>query len=70
MYYRPGFFTFMPFLQIIVLILILEVILKGVALYRAARSGHKGWFIFILVLNTLGILPIIYLLTHRVKRQK
>jgi len=35
---------------------------KGLALYRAARSGQKGWFVALLVLNTLGILEIVYLL--------
>lgn len=35
---------------------------KGVALWRAARNGQKGWFIALLVINTLAILEIIYLL--------
>lgn len=34
---------------------------KGFALWRAARSGHKKWFITLLVLNTLAILEIIYI---------
>jgi len=38
-----------------------ELIWKGLALWRAARRGENAWFIAILVLNTLGILPIIYL---------
>lgn len=37
-----------------------EIIWKGFGLWRAARNGHKIWFIAILVLNTIGILPIIY----------
>lgn len=39
-----------------------ELVWKGLALWRAARRNENGWFIAILVLNTLGILPIIYLL--------
>ncbi len=35
---------------------------KGVALWKASKNGHKGWFIAILVLNTLAILDIIYIL--------
>ena len=34
---------------------------KGLALWKAARSGHKGWFVALLVVNTLGILDILYL---------
>lgn len=34
---------------------------KGVALWRAARNCHKGWFVALLILNTLGILEIIYI---------
>ncbi len=37
-----------------------ELIWKGFGLWRAARNGHKVWFIAILVFNTLGILPIVY----------
>ena len=38
-----------------------EIVWKGIALWRAGRNGHKGWFIAILILNTLGILPIVYI---------
>ena len=34
---------------------------KGVALWRAAKNNHKWWFIGLLVFNTLGILPILYI---------
>jgi len=35
---------------------------KGVALWMSARRGHMGWFIAMLVLNTLAILEIIYII--------
>lgn len=35
---------------------------KGLALYKAARNEQKGWYIVLLVVNTLGILEIVYLL--------
>lgn len=46
-----------------VLILILAWTLpwKGVALWRAARNHQIGWFIALLLLNTLAILEIVYL---------
>jgi len=34
---------------------------KGVALWKAARLSHKKWFIVLIVINTLGILEIIYI---------
>jgi methionyl-tRNA synthetase len=34
---------------------------KGLALWRAARNGHRGWFVVILLINTLGILEMLYL---------
>ena len=34
---------------------------KGLALWHAAKLGHKKWFVVILILNTVGILDILYL---------
>ncbi len=34
---------------------------KGVALWKAARLEKKWWFIVLLVVNTLGILEILYI---------
>lgn len=42
-----------------------ELIWKGLALWRAARRQQLGWFVALLIFNTLGILPIIYLLLTR-----
>jgi hypothetical protein len=36
---------------------------KGLALWRAAKRDEKYWYLAILILNTMGILPILYLLT-------
>ena len=38
-----------------------SVVWKGIALWKAARRGETIWFIAILVLNTLGILEIVYI---------
>ena len=34
---------------------------KGLALWKSARLGAKWWFIAMLVINTLGVLEILYL---------
>lgn len=42
-------------------IAIWSLIWKGIALWKAAQNDQKIWFVAILILNTLGILEIIYL---------
>ncbi len=42
---------------------------KGVALWKAAKNGHKGWFVAILLLNTLAILEIIYIVGFSKKKK-
>jgi len=34
---------------------------KGLALSRAAKKDDKAWYVILLVINTVGILEIIYL---------
>jgi len=34
---------------------------KGVALWKAARARSVAWFVVLLVVNTMGILEIIYI---------
>lgn len=46
--------------RLIWLAIIWSLIWKGIALWRAAELRQKYWFIAILVINTLGILEIIY----------
>ena len=49
-------------LPLVIAIVAGTLILKGIALWRAARLGQKGWFVALLIVNTLGILEAIYLL--------
>ncbi|MBP8820086.1 MAG: hypothetical protein KBG91_06640 [Syntrophomonadaceae bacterium] len=46
-------------------LLIWSIFWKGLALWRSARMNHKGWFIALLVINTVGIFEIIYLVATR-----
>jgi len=41
-------------------LLIWSIFWKGLALWRSARMNHRGWFIALLVINTVGIFEIIY----------
>jgi hypothetical protein len=42
-----------------------EFIWKGAAMWRAGRLDQPVWFVALLVINTVGILPIAYLLLSR-----
>lgn len=59
-----------PFLFCLLIILaIWDMVWKFIALWKSARNNHLAWFICIAVFNTIGILPIIYILTHRKKAE-
>jgi len=55
-------------LNLLIISLIWSLPWKGVAMWAAAKHSQKNWFIAILVLNTLGILEIIYLFRFAKKR--
>jgi methionyl-tRNA synthetase len=38
-----------------------DMIWKGIALWKAGKNSQLNWFIAIFILNTAGILPIIYI---------
>ena len=46
---------------LIVVVTLWSLAWKGVALWKAAQLSHKKWFIAILIVNTLGILDIVYI---------
>ena len=42
------------------LLIIWSAIWKGLALWRAAKNNDTTWYVIMLILNTAGILEIIY----------
>ena len=50
------------FVMIIVLAAIWDGTSKLIALWKSARNSQLAWFICLAVFNTLGILPILYIL--------
>lgn len=50
---------------LIVLLAVWEFGWKGWALWVAARDGNKAWFVALLLINTAGLLPILYLFVLR-----
>ena len=47
---------------IISVLVLWDLFWKGIALWRAARRHDKYWFIVLLLINSVGFLPIIYIL--------
>ena len=59
-------FETMPwFLPLIIILSIWEAVWKLIAMWKAGRNNHLAWFICIALINTVGILPIVYILMHR-----
>ncbi len=49
-------------LEVLSALIVWSLFWKGMALWRAGRNNQPVWFIVMLIVNTLGILEIIYLL--------
>jgi len=47
--------------EVLVLAIVWSLIWKGVALWKSARKNSVPWFIVLLIVNTLGILEILYI---------
>ncbi len=47
------------------ILMLVEIVLKGFVLWFAARNNQRYWFIALLVINTAGILPGIYLIIYK-----
>ncbi|MFH1396864.1 MAG: DUF5652 family protein [archaeon] len=57
------------FVGLLLLLSVWSLIWKGLALWRAGTRKDLVWFIIILIFNTAGILPIIYLLVTKESKQ-
>ncbi|MBN2307203.1 hypothetical protein JXD20_04410 [Candidatus Peregrinibacteria bacterium] len=51
-------------------ILIWSVIWKGIALWKCGRNNQIRWFVALLVVNTVGILEIVYITWFQRNRNK
>ncbi|TSC75663.1 MAG: hypothetical protein G01um101433_852 [Parcubacteria group bacterium Gr01-1014_33] len=56
-----GFFSSALWFPVLMAIALWSLYWKAKALWRSARNGQKGWFVALLLINTLGILEILYL---------
>jgi len=65
---EQGIHSMLPWLiPLIAIVAIWDTVWKLIAMWKAARNNHLAWFICIFIFNTIGILPIIYILIHKEK---
>lgn len=57
------------FIPLIFVAVLWTIVLKGYALWHAARGDQKKWFIALLIINTFGILEVVYLIWFRFKQK-
>jgi hypothetical protein len=62
--------TLNDYVWLIALVAVWELVWKGMALWKAARAGDKAWYVVMLIINSVGILPIVYLLLGRDKSKE
>jgi hypothetical protein len=55
-------------LPVVIALAVWEIVWKIIAMWRSARNNDLGWFICIAIVNTLGVLSIIYILKKRRKQ--
>lgn len=71
MFYGGGLLKFLSISPLILVVLIIwSFYWKIRALWNAARDGRRYWFFFLIIINTLGILEILYLYVFRKKAKK
>ncbi len=61
---KLGFFLLtygMPLTIGFFALIIWSFVWKGIALWKAARKNDKYWFMALLIINTVGILEILYI---------
>lgn len=57
------------FFPVIALLIIWEMVWKAIGMWKSARNNELGWFIAIILVNSIGILPIVYLILNKNKNK-
>jgi hypothetical protein len=57
------------FLAFLIIVVLWDVVWKGIALWKSSKAGSLKWFVALLLLNTAGLLPILYLLFFAKKKR-
>lgn len=62
LYQKPA-----SFLIALIVVSLWTLVWKGLGLWHSGKNQQKGWFVVMLILNTAGLLPIIYLIWFKPK---
>ena len=62
--------SFVWFIPVLVILVVWDTVWKLIAMWKAGRNNHLAWFICIAIFNTVGVLPIVYLLIERGKKRQ
>lgn len=54
---------------LMIALLVWSGIWKAIALWKAARNNQLGWYIALLLINTVGLLEIVYILAFSKKTE-
>ena len=57
-------------LVLLITLIVWTLVWKGFALWKSAQSNQPYWFIALLIINTMGILEIVYLFVIARKKEK
>lgn len=60
--------SFAALLPLIIVLALWDSVWKAFALYRAGVNRSPWWFFFLLIFNTVGVLPILYLFVFGKKK--
>lgn len=58
------------FFGVLGILAVIDIVLKGWGMWRAARMNKQIWFIALLLVNSVGILPAIFLLLTKDEYKK
>ena len=56
----PAWFGLL--IPLLILLAVWDGVWKAIGMWKSARNNQMAWFVCIAIFNTLGLLPIIYLL--------
>jgi len=66
---QESLMLFSWLIPLIIVFALWDVCWKLIGLWKSARNNDLAWFICIAIFNTLGILPIIYILLDKKKTE-
>lgn len=56
-------------IAVLIVLMAWSAVWKGIALWKAGRNNQLAWYVVMFVINTVGILEIVYLLAFQKKKR-